>query len=210
MHLLIFGPQGSGKGTQSYLLEQEYGFTHISTGDLLRKEARLGTAIGKRIQQMMDRGEIVSEEITERLLRDALKGAKRGFILDGFPRTVTQAAFIEAHTRIDAVILLDIPETLALERIHGRVQCANGHGFHRTLHTAKREGICDHCGLPLVPRSDDTTVAVMRRLETYRRETVPLLERYKDKIIHIDATSTVIDVHHAIMRELRRFKTKGL
>ncbi len=210
MHLLIFGPQGSGKGTQSYLLEQEYGIKHVSPGDLLRKEVAQGTALGKKVKAVMDRGIIVDEAITERLITRAIKDAKRGFILDGFPRTPTQADFIEAHTHIDAAILLDIPDTVALERIRGRVQCPNGHGFHRTLHAPKREGICDHCGLPLTPRSDDTTVALMRRLETYHRETAPLIQRYKGKLIHIDATPGVLDVHRAIMRELRRFKAKEI
>jgi adenylate kinase len=184
--LIILGRQGAGKGTQCVRLSRHYVVPHISTGDMLRAAAREGTELGRMAKQVMDAGGLVGDDIMigivqERLRRDDAR--TRGYILDGFPRTVAQAEALDEITAdrpLDAVIDLDVPRDLVLQRISSRRVCRDC-GTNYTATGKERPGqpwICDVCGGDVVQRDDDTPDAVNRRLDLYESQTSPLKEFY--------------------------------
>ncbi|MBR9701263.1 nucleoside monophosphate kinase [Candidatus Woesearchaeota archaeon] len=204
MRLLIFGPQAAGKGTQAELLAKELGITHISTGELLREEVRAETGIGQEIKELMDKGDLITERITNQLTKEAVDKAPEGFILDGYPRSKTQSEFLDTITPIDKVILIEVPDKTSIERISGRRECPKGHDYHIKYKTPKEEGICDVDGLPLVPRSDDTEEATKHRLDIYHNETEPVFEHYKDKILKVNGEQEIEKVYQDIIAALHR------
>ena len=208
MRLVIIGPPGSGKGTQAELLRQEIGIAHLDIGELLRREIARGTAVGRRIKPIIARGAMVPEEIVRGIVERAVRGTRRGFALDGVPRTGEQAAFLDALVGIDAAIILALTDKAAFERISGRIVCPNGHDYHRTLKPPRREGICDACGLPLAPRADDTTLAILHRLRTYRRGAEPLITHYRGRLLTIDGNQPITKVHRDILKALRRLVSR--
>lgn len=186
--LIIIGRQGAGKGTQCVRLSRHYVVPHISTGDMLRAAAREGTELGVMAKQIMDAGGLVSDEIMIGIVNDRLErddARTRGYILDGFPRTVHQAEALDEITRtrpLDAVIDLDVPRELVLERISARRVCRDC-GTNYTATGSERPGqpwICDVCGGDVVQRDDDTPDAVNRRLDLYETQTAPLKKYYGD------------------------------
>ena len=202
--LIIFGPQGSGKGTQAQMLEQELGLAHLNIGERLRHEVQERTPIGKQVKPLMDRGEMVSTEIVQKLVGKLVREAHKGFVLDGFPRTATQAAFLDTVTGIDRAIVLRLSDKAAVARIDGRVGCTNGHDYHTTLKPPKKKGVCDECGLPLKRRADDTKAALMKRLAIYHEQTEPLLAHYKGKLLIVDGDQSIAKVHQDIIKGLRK------
>jgi adenylate kinase len=204
MKLIILGPQASGKGTQADLLSQVFGVKHVSMGDCLRQEVAARSRIGLKVKELMDRGELVSDELTNKIAKKATDDAQGKFILDGYPRTLEQVKYVEDNIHIDKVIVLTISEKTAIERMGGRRQCQNGHTFHIKFHPPKKEGICDECGLPLKQRSDDTTVAIMKRLQNYREQTKPVIEYYSKQhnVITINGEPPIKEVHQAIVKAL--------
>ncbi len=189
MKLLIFGPQGSGKGTYASRLSPILGIPHISTGDLFRENVKEGTALGKTAKKYMDKGDLVPDDVTAGMLKERLnrQDAIKGFILDGFPRNRAQAEVLDGMERIDAVINLVVPDEILLKRLGARVQCrAAGHIYNLLTLKPKREGVCDIDGSGLYQRDDDMPEAITERLRLYRKQSVPLLEHYRKKGIVMD------------------------
>jgi adenylate kinase len=185
--LVLLGRQGAGKGTQCVRLSRHYVVPHISTGDMLRSAVREGTEFGRKAKEIMDRGELVSDEIMggvvdERLSSDDTRN--RGYILDGFPRTVGQAellAKITATEPLDLVIDLVVPTEVVLERLASRRVCTDC-GANYSVETPPKYGwVCDNCGGDVVQRADDTPEAIQKRLDLYERETAPLITWYADR-----------------------------
>lgn len=185
------------------MLAHHFGIAHISMGERLRHEVAGETPIGKQIKEHLDKGEFVPTELTNKIIARFLRQTHKGFIIDGYPRTEEQAQFLDMTTKIDHVLLIKISDKTAIERIGGRRECANGHDFHVSHNPPKKEGICDECGLPLRKREDDTSVAIMTRLAQYHRETEPMLKHYKEKIIEIDGSQSIPQVHQEILKKLK-------
>lgn len=181
------GAPGAGKGTQCKNIVNRYGLLHLSSGDILRRERAAGTELGRKAQQYMDSGALVPDEIIIEMMAEAIKNAPPvGFILDGFPRTVNQAAALDRALdadgqRIDAVLNLKIDDKVVAGRMTGRRSCPKcGAVYHVENLKPKRDGLCDRDGTKLVQRSDDSLEVVANRLETYHRQTEPLVEYYKN------------------------------
>jgi adenylate kinase len=187
--VILLGPPGAGKGTQAKRLEEKYGLVQLSTGDMLRAERKSGSALGRKVQAIMDSGQLVSDDIIIDLIADRIdRLASKGFILDGFPRTVPQAEaldrmLVKKGQTLDRVIEMTVDEAALIERIAGRFSCAKcGASYHDRNHQPKVAGMCDICGAQdFVRRGDDNPEAVKTRLETYRRQTAPILPYYRKK-----------------------------
>ncbi len=189
MNILLLGPPGAGKGTQAKRIEERYGMVQLSTGDMLRAERASGSALGKEVQAIMDAGKLVSDEIMIALIAShiaALKG--KGFILDGFPRTVPQAEALDDMLKknniaIDHVIELTVDENALIDRIAGRFSCKKcGASYHDRYHRPTQEGQCDICGShDFIRRPDDNAETVKARLSAYHDQTAPILPYYRRK-----------------------------
>jgi adenylate kinase len=214
--LVLLGKQGAGKGTQAARLSERYGIEHVSTGDLFRAAAAAGTPAGKEAEQYMNRGDLVPDDLTlrivdERFAEDGL--VDRGFVLDGFPRTLPQAEKLEevldGHP-LDLVINLEVPTEIVLDRIAGRRVCENCGTTYHVNAPPKNDWTCEVCGGQVVQREDDSEDAVMRRLELYQEETVPIIDFYRrlDKLVVIDGTGTGDDVFSRLVAQVdQRLKT---
>ncbi len=203
MKLLIFGPQGSGKGTQAEKLAKKLGIDHVSTGELLRKHVREKTELGKKVEVYMNKGVLVPPELNIQVLQEGI-GGKKGFILDGFPRNTEQAESLNYITDIDKAILLEVPDEISIKRISGRRVCGNGHEYHVKFLPPKVEGICDIDGLPLKKRSDDEEDAIKQRLKIYHESTEPVIRHYEDqgKLVRINGDQSIDEVFKEIQKKL--------
>ena len=181
MNIIILGPQGSGKGTQAKLISKKYNIQHISTGDLLRDAVKNKTGIGLKVKDILDRGELVPDEIVISLIEDKLKDS-RGYILDGFPRTIEQAKALDKITKIDRVIDIIVSDKESIKRISGRRSCPKcGSVFHITNSPPKKENICDDCSIELIQREDDNEGVIKKRLRIYHEETSLLEDFYRNE-----------------------------
>jgi len=187
MNLIFLGPPGAGKGTQARMLAESRGYVQFSTGDMLRAAVAAGTEIGKKAKDVMERGELVSDDIVIGLISDRIDepDCGNGFILDGFPRTVAQAEALDELLRekkktLDAVIEIRADDEGLVERITGRFACAKcGEGYHDTFRRPKKDGVCDKCGsTDFVRREDDNEETVRNRLKAYHAQTAPLVSYY--------------------------------
>jgi len=191
MNLLIFGAPGAGKGTQSQELARKLSLRKVAVGDILRSEVKQKTDVGKRALSYMEKGLLVPDTIVDEVVEKNLP--PRDFILDGYPRNLIQARTLQRildnrKSHIDAVLFLDVSEEKAVERLEGRRVCKKcGANYHVKNIPPRKPGVCDTCGEALVQRSDDREETVRKRLEVYRKESMPLLSYYKEKIITIDA-----------------------
>lgn len=214
MNLILLGPPGAGKGTQAKKLVAEMGIPQISTGDILREAARNGTELGKQAKPLMDAGKLVPDALVIGIIEERLKAADavKGFILDGFPRTVPQAEALEGMLKksgrgIDRVLSIEVPEDVIVERISGRRSCPNdGSVFHVTGNPPKREGICDACGGALVQRDDDKKEKVVERNKQYWEKTAPLIAFYSERklLATIPGAGSTEGVYSAIGQALPR------
>jgi adenylate kinase len=182
MKLILLGPPGAGKGTQAGFIGARYGIPQISTGDMLRAAVKAGTPLGLAARKVMDAGQLVSDDIIIALVRERLKqpDCARGYLFDGFPRTIPQAEAMKlAHVGLDRVLEIDVPDDEIIARMSGRrVHPASGRSYHVKFHPPKREGRDDETGEPLVQRDDDREDTVRKRLEVYRAQTRPLVDYY--------------------------------
>jgi adenylate kinase len=192
MNFIFLGPPGAGKGTLAVKAAEEYKIPHISTGDIFRTAIKNKTELGIKVKAIIDSGELVSDDLTVALVKDRLaqSDAKKGFILDGFPRTIPQAEALEKIAKIDAAVNFDIADEAVVERLSGRRVCKDcGTNFHIMFNKPKTEGKCDKCGGDLYIRDDDKIEAIKNRLVVYRKSTAPLIGYYKNKknLVDIDA-----------------------
>lgn len=194
-NIIFIAPPAAGKGTQSELLISKYGYEHISTGDLLRNEIKSGSDLGKELDSMMKSGSLISDEIVNRLLINALSNITKPFILDGYPRTISQALKLDEilaslNKSVDVVVYLDVEEELAMKRATGRLSCKSCNRiYHKYFSKPRVEGICDDCGSSLISRADDTPDTFKIRYDTYMSNTKPLLDFYSNKniLVKVDA-----------------------
>jgi adenylate kinase len=186
--ILLLGPPGAGKGTQAKLIAEHYAIPHISTGDLLRENVARGTELGRKAKAVMERGELVSDDLVNGMVEDRLgqPDCKRGFILDGYPRTVAQAEWLDQNLagqagggRGPVVIRVDVGYNQLLQRLTGRRSCpVDGKIYNIHFQPPKQDSVCDLCGTPLIQRKDDTEEVISERLNSYERQTLPLVEYY--------------------------------
>jgi adenylate kinase len=189
MNVVLLGAPGAGKGTQAAKMVEEFGLPHISTGDIFRKAVANGTALGLEAKRYMDSGELVPDEVTIGIVKERLQqpDCARGFILDGFPRTVPQAdalgdALASMGRALDAVVLVDVPKSALVERLTARRQCrACGRIYNVLTDRPSVDGKCDECGGEVYQRDDDTVGTVTNRLDVYERNTAPLVEYYRGR-----------------------------
>ena len=209
MKLIMLGAPGAGKGTQAKRIAAKYGIPHISTGDIFRANIKNGTELGKKAQTYMDQGLLVPDELVCDLVVDRIQQSdcEKGYVLDGFPRTIPQAEALTAAleklgTGIDYAINVEVPDANILNRMGGRRACLGcGATYHVEFNAPKQEGICDTCGAELVLRDDDKPETVKNRLNVYHEQTQPLIDYYTKagKLAEVDGTKDMDDVFAAIV-----------
>jgi len=199
MNLIFLGPPGAGKGTLAVRAVEILGVPQISTGSIFRAAIADGTPLGLKVKAIIDAGKLVDDETTIALVKERLTkdDVKKGYILDGFPRTIPQAEALAGFSKVDNVINFDIPDSGVLERLGGRRVCRKcGYNFHAVFNKPKKEGVCDYCGGEVYIRDDDKSEAVQKRLEVYRAQTAPLIDYYRKKglLLDIDAKPMVDEI----------------
>ncbi|AKB29702.1 Adenylate kinase [Methanosarcina siciliae T4/M] len=214
MNIILFGPPGAGKGTQAKKLVDFYGIPQISTGDILRANVREGTELGLAAKAYMDKGELVPDRVLIGIIKNRLNEAdcEKGFILDGYPRTVPQADALETildeiEKPIDIVLNLEVPDEVLVGRISGRLMCKCGASYHIISNPPKKDNICDICGGEVFQRADDTAEAVQNRLNVYKKQTQPLTNYYKEKgiLVTLDGTKDIDVVFEDLKAILAKF-----
>ncbi len=214
MRIVLVGPPGAGKGTQAAFLAANLSIPHISTGDLFRANISQGTELGKQAKAFMDAGNLVPDEVTIGMAKDRMEqqDAQNGFLLDGFPRNVSQAEALDESLKadgqkLDAVLDLEVPEDEVVKRIAGRRICRNdsSHVFHVTYSQPEKEGVCDACGGELYQRADDSEETVRNRLDVYHTQTEPIIDHYKAQglVVTISALGKVDEVTKRAMAALK-------
>ncbi len=209
MRLILMGPPGSGKGTQAKMLAQREGLAHLSTGDMLRDAIKSGSELGLKAREAVEGGRLVSDALLHGIVEAKLRnlGHSRCFILDGFPRNLKQAEFLEGllprlGLEIDAAILLKVPREALLKRLSGRRVCSHcGKEYHVDYSPPAVEGVCDLCGHELYQREDDKPAKIEKRLQTYEEATLPLIGFYKDRglLVEVEADGDMDEVLHRIL-----------
>lgn len=205
MRIVLVGPPGAGKGTQAVLLAERLGVPHISTGNLFRSHISQGTELGQRVESILREGGLVPDEITVAMAaeRMAQPDAEQGFLLDGFPRNVSQAKSLDGMLaehghELEAVLDLEVPEDEVVKRIAGRRTCRadSNHIFHVESNPPRTEGVCDICGGELYQRDDDREETVRRRLDVYHEETEPIIDYYREQglVVTVPALGPVDEV----------------
>ncbi|WCR12234.1 adenylate kinase [Paracoccus stylophorae] len=211
INIILLGPPGAGKGTQARRLVDERGMVQLSTGDMLREARTSGTEMGQRVAEVMDRGELVTDEIVIGLIREKLAEGAKGFIFDGFPRTLAQADALgalldETGMTLDAVIEMRVDDEALVRRITGRFTCGNcGEVYHDETRPPAKEGVCDVCGsTDLRRRADDNEESLKTRLLEYYKKTSPLIGYYyaKDKLTSVDGLAEIDEVAQRISAAL--------
>ncbi|MGA7670276.1 MAG: adenylate kinase [Nitrolancea sp.] len=216
-HVIIMGPQGAGKGTQAAVVAPRLGLAHVATGDLFREVMASDTDLGKEVRSYYDRGALVPDDLTIRMLMarvdDVLNADPnlRGMLLDGFPRNQVQAESLDAALRdrgdrLAAVVHVDVPRNILMDRLTGRLICPScGATYHRVFNAPKDEDVCDVCGSKLTQRSDDTPEAVERRLSIYYEQTAPVLSYYRGSglLIDVDGDRPIDEVSASIIDGLK-------
>jgi adenylate kinase len=210
VRLVLLGKPGAGKGTQAALLSQHYGVEHLSTGDVFRAAVAQGTPTGLEVKHYMDTGELVPDEIVIRVVDEHFAAGgplEDGFILDGFPRTLVQAEELEkvlTDHPLDLVLDIEVPTETILDRIAGRRVCANCGATYHVNNRPEVNWTCDVCGGEVVQRDDDTEEAVAKRLEVYARQTVPIIDFYRNlgKLVVVDGVGNGDEVQERLVKEI--------
>jgi len=214
MRIILLGAPGAGKGTQAQFLTQHFSIPQISTGDMLRAAIKAGTELGQKAKKYMDAGQLVPDEVIIGLVKEriAQEDCQKGFLLDGFPRTLAQAdALKAAGIEIDAVIEIDVPDATIVQRMSGRrVHPASGRTYHLDYNPPKEAGKDDETGEPLIQREDDRPEVVLDRLKVYHEQTQPLIDYYRQqakeqpqlKYLHVDGTQTIEAVQKQILEQI--------
>ncbi|WP_319417270.1 adenylate kinase [Marispirochaeta aestuarii] len=207
MNLVFLGPPGAGKGTVAVKVSKELGIPHISTGDLFRRAINDQTELGKKVKSILDSGELVPDDLTVALVEERLNQGDtgKGFILDGFPRTIPQAEALDTISTLQMAVNFSVADEVLVDRLSGRRVCKNcGATYHVKFAPPRKEGICDSCGGELYTRQDDAPEAIKNRLQVYYRQTQPLIDYYKDKGIKtdIDAAGSPEQVLSATLKAL--------
>ena len=210
MKLIFLGPPGAGKGTLAGAVSKDYAIPQISTGDMFREAIKKETELGKKVKAILASGALVPDDVTVDLVRERLSqpDAAKGYILDGFPRTIPQAEALEKFQALDAVVNFAIDDKLVVERLSGRLICKNcGAIYHVKNMPPKVAGVCDKCGGPLYTRPDDTLESITNRLDVYRKQTEPLIAFYRKKKLlkDIDSSKSPEDTHSQIRKALAPF-----
>ncbi len=210
MKISLFGPPGAGKGTQARFIVERFQLPQISTGDLLRAQVRGGTELGKKAKEFMDRGALVPDEVVIGMLKDriGLEDCRNGFILDGFPRSLSQAEALKEIIELDAVVNIVVNEESLVRRITGRRMCGCGATYHVDFAPPNVEGVCDKCGKGLYQRDDDREETVRNRIEVYRSQTEPLAAYYRKEGIlkDIDGNRSIDEISDEILQFLESMK----
>jgi adenylate kinase len=197
VNAIIFGAPGSGKGTYSSRLQSKLGVDVISMGDIFRENLKADTPLGKKVKSYVEKGLLVPDDIVIEVLKQRLNEVPKGkgFILDGYPRTIDQAKTLEGIAKIDVILLQMVPDWIIIERLSSRRICKScGAVYNIRFLKPKVEGVCDKCGGPLYQRSDDTPEVIKRRLQVYQEQTSPLLQHYKEKNVPFIVSSiTALD-----------------
>ena len=204
MKLIFLGPPGAGKGTLAAKAVGILNLPHISTGVIFREAIAAASPLGLKVKAIIDAGKLVDDGTTIELVKERLTqaDAQKGYILDGFPRTIPQAEALAGFSTVDKVVNFDIPDPLILKRLGGRRVCRKcGHNFHIIFDKPKTEGVCDHCGGEVYTRDDDKAEAIQKRLEVYRAQTAPLIDYYRSKGIMVD-----VDASPAVDKVVENFK----
>jgi len=208
MNIVLLGSPGVGKGTYAGRLSERYGIPHISTGDILREEIKRDSELGRKVKKYVERGELVPDSIIIEVIKERLAAddCRKGFILDGFPRTLNQARALDNIVRVDVVFNFVAPKEVIIERLSGRRICRKcGAIYHIRYKPPKKPGVCDICGGELYQREDDKPEVIERRLEVYKEQTAPLIDYYSRKglLVDIDASKEVDEVIAQCERILR-------
>jgi len=210
MRLVFIGPPGIGKGTYAKMLNQKYGIPHISTGDIFREEIAKGSELGLKVKQYVEKGLLVPDEIVIEVVKRVLQSplCNKGFILDGFPRTLRQAEELDKVVKIDVAFLFEAPVEVIIERVSGRLVCPKcGAIYNISWKPPKKPGVCDVCGTHLIRRKDDEPEVVRERYNVYKQTFAPVIEYYRGKGILVevnaarDATLVVADVERILIEK---------
>ena len=214
MKIIMLGAPGAGKGTQAKMIADRYSIPHISTGDIFRANIKNGTELGKKAKEYMDQGLLVPDELVCDLVVDRVQqpDCEKGYVLDGFPRTIPQAESLDAAleklgTAVEYAINVDVPDKNIVRRMSGRRACvACGATYHIEHIPPKKEGICDRCGSELILRDDDKPETVTRRLDVYHNQTQPLIDYYTAKqiLVDVDGTKNMDEVFSDIVKILEK------
>ncbi|MFQ5902116.1 MAG: adenylate kinase [Candidatus Binatia bacterium] len=217
MRVVFLGPPGAGKGTQTRFLEGKCGACPVSTGDILRKAVREQTPLGKKAAEYLDKGELVPDDVMVNLVAERLReeDCKRGFILDGFPRTIAQADGLEAVLRdmasgLECVFCIQVPKGVIIQRLAGRRTCRRcGTLYHVDFNPPSREGVCDRCHGDLYQREDDQEETIGARLRVYEVQTAPLIDYYRKKglLREINGVGTVEEIRTHVLQALGEVET---
>jgi adenylate kinase len=208
MNLVFLGPPGAGKGTIAALAKEYYHIPHISTGDLFRSNIKNETVLGKQVKEILASGGLVPDSITIAMVKERLKDAdtKKGYILDGFPRTVPQADALALMSKVDAVVNFVLSDEKIIKRLSGRRVCkSTGKTYHVIYNPPKKEGIDDETGEPLIQRDDDKPEAIANRLKVYATSTEPLIGYYRNKnlLVDLSADDTPEEIMKALAKKLK-------
>ena len=216
MRLILVGPPGAGKGTQAVNLAAHFSIPHISTGDIFRSNLKEGTPLGIEAKSYMDRGELVPDEVTNKMVKDRLgkSDVGSGFMLDGFPRNVFQAEVLrailnETQTPLHAALELSVNEEEIIKRLAGRRTCREcSRAFHLDYEPSKQEGVCDGCGGALYQRDDDKEEVIARRLEVYNEQTAPIIDFYRREglLVTIPAMGPVGEITERAVKALNAIR----